>query len=236
MQKRRWRKNEKKLEKIPAWQLTKSQKQERSDGWMKQGIRVEKFIFASLMNSCHLKNSELGPRYQKYKGRVVLRGDIVKDDSGSHAVFTEQGSSASQMTAAKVMDVFPRLPGCSGQAADAVSACTQVKNGRCTLLKNPKSECPDIWIRLRKHKWPKSWSSMEDPVVPLERNLYGHPLAGLLWERQFEKVLLEHGREKFQIGNVYSYTAKRDSSYLCMWTISNWLAQHKISIRLGRFS
>ena len=29
---------------------------------------------------------------------------------------------------------------------------------------------------------------MEDPVVPLERNLYGHPLAGLLWERQFEKI------------------------------------------------
>ena len=37
---------------------------------------------------------------------------------------------------------------------------------------------------------------MEDPVVPLERNLYGHPLAGLLWERQFEKVLLQHGWEK----------------------------------------
>ena len=36
----------------------------------------------------------------------------------------------------------------------------------------------------------------EDPVVLLERNLYGHPLAGLLWERQFEKVLLEHGWEK----------------------------------------
>ena len=30
---------------------------------------------------------------------------------------------------------------------------------------------------------------MEDPVVPLERNLYGHPLAGLLWERQFETRL-----------------------------------------------
>ena len=27
---------------------------------------------------------------------------------------------------------------------------------------------------------------MED--VPLERNLDGHPLAGLSWERQFEKV------------------------------------------------
>ena len=31
----------------------------------------------------------------------MLRGDIVTDDSGAYAVFTEQGSSASQMTAAK---------------------------------------------------------------------------------------------------------------------------------------
>ena len=61
------------------------------------------------------------------KGRVVLRRDIVKDDSGSYAVFTEQGSSASQMTAAKVMDIISRLPGCAGQAADATSAKTQVK-------------------------------------------------------------------------------------------------------------
>ena len=37
---------------------------------------------------------------------------------------------------------------------------------------------------------------MEDPVVPLERNLYGHLLAGLLWERQLEKILLQHGWEK----------------------------------------
>ena len=33
--------------------------------------------------------------------------------------FTEQGSSVSQMTAAKVMDVIARLPDCDGQAADA---------------------------------------------------------------------------------------------------------------------
>ena len=66
-------------------------------------------------------------KHQKYKGRVVLRGDIVKDNSGSYAVFTEQGSSASQMTAAKIMDIISRLPGCDGHAADAVSSYTQVK-------------------------------------------------------------------------------------------------------------
>ena len=156
-----------------------------------------KVHFASLMDICHLRNAELEAKHQKYKGRVVFRGDIVKDESGSYAVFTEQGSSASQMTAAKVMDIISRLPGCNGQAADAVSAYTQVKmEDAPKLLKIPKSECPDIWIRLPRHKWPKSWSSMEDPVVPLERNLYGHPLAGLLWERQFEKIPLKHGWEK----------------------------------------
>ena len=140
------------------------------------------------MDLCHLKNSELEPQYQKHKDRVVLRGDMVKDDSGSYAVFIE-GSSASQMTAAKVMDIISRLLGCAGQAADAVSAYTQVKmEDAPTLLKFSKSECPDIWIRLPKHKWAKSWSSMEDLVVLLERSLYGHPLAGRLWEKQFEKV------------------------------------------------
>ena len=57
----------------------------------------------------------------------MLRGDIVEDDPGACAVSTEQGSSASQLTAAKVMDVIARLPGCDGQSSDPVSAFSQVK-------------------------------------------------------------------------------------------------------------
>ena len=93
------------------------------------------------------------------------------------------------MTAAKIMDIISRLPGCDGRSIGSWKMLTK-------LLKIPKSECPDIWSRLPRHKWPKSWSSMEDPVVPLERNLYGHLLAGLLWERQFDKILLKYGWEK----------------------------------------
>ena len=55
----------------------------------KSGAKVH---YVSLMDMCHLKNVELEAKHQKYKGRVVLRGDFVKDDSGSYAVFTEQGS------------------------------------------------------------------------------------------------------------------------------------------------
>ena len=131
-----------KLEKISAWNLTKVRsKKEVIDEARTKGAKVH---FASLMNICQMKNAELEAKHQKYKGRVVLRGDIVKDDSGSYAVFTEQGSSASQMTSAKVMDIISRLPGCDGQAADAVSAYTQVKMEDAHKgLKIPKSECPD---------------------------------------------------------------------------------------------
>ena len=41
------------------------------------------------MDLCHFKDSELETQFQKYKGRVVLRDDIVKDDSGSYTVYTE---------------------------------------------------------------------------------------------------------------------------------------------------
>ena len=186
-----------KSEKISTWNLTKVRsKSEVIEEARTSGATVH---FASLTDICHLKNAELEAKHQKYKGPVVLRGDIVNYNSGSYAVFTEQGSSASEMTAAMILDIISRLLGCDGHAADGVSTYTQVKmEDAHKILKIPKSECPDIWIRLPRDKW----SSMEDPVVPLERNLYGHPLAGLLWERQFEKILLNMAGRKFQIGNV----------------------------------
>ena len=83
----------------------------------------------------------------------------------------------------KVVYLISRLLGCAGQAADVVSAYTQVKmEDAPKLSKIPKSECPDIWIRLPRHKWPKSWSSVEDPVVPLwkesVRSSFGRTVMG----------------------------------------------------------
>ena len=98
------------------------------------------------MDLCHFKNSELEPKFQKYNDRVVLREDVVKDDSGSYAVFTEQGSSASQMTAANVLD-------CAGQASHAVSAYAQVQmEDAPKLFKLSESDCPAIWIRSPRHR------------------------------------------------------------------------------------
>ena len=96
------------------------------------------------------------------------------------------------------------------------------RNGRCSeIIENSKNRSVQI-IGFVYHdtNGQKIWSSIEDPVISLERNLYGHPLAGLLWERQFEKILLKYGWEKrFPIGNA--------CSYLCMWMTSNWLERKK---------
>ena len=121
-----------KLEKISAWNLTKVRsKKEVINEARTSGAT---FHFASLMDICHLKIAELEAKHQKYKGRVVLRGDIVKDDSGSYAVFTEQGSSASQMTAAKVMDIISRLPWLRWTSSRRSIGLFPSKNGRCSLI------------------------------------------------------------------------------------------------------
>ena len=121
-----------KLEKTLAWDITKVRnKSEVIDEARTKGVKVH---FASLMDICHWKNAELEAKHQKYTGRVVLRGDIMKDDCGSYAIFTKQGSSASQMTAAKGMDIISRLPGCTGQAANAVICLFPGQNVRCSKI------------------------------------------------------------------------------------------------------
>ena len=56
--------------------MTKVRKKEVIDEARTSGAAVH---FASLMDICHLKNADLEAKHQ----RVVLRGDIVKDNSGS---------------------------------------------------------------------------------------------------------------------------------------------------------
>ena len=125
------------------------------------------------------------------------------------------------MTTATVMDVIAIQPDCDEKAAEAVSALSQVKmEDASKLLRISKSEYPDIWIRLLRHKWPKSWSNIEDPVVLLERNLPGHPLAG----------------PKYRLGNVYLFIGNKDSCYLFVWMTSQWLERDRIWRPCGRKS
>lgn len=149
------------------------------------------------MAPCHPKNAELSKTLQVYKGRIVFRGDNVKDETGHYAVFTDQGTSASYIAGTKMIDIVARSPGCVGQDADARSAFTQITIAEATGLLG--LDFPDTWIKLPKERWPDHWRSFPldyDPIVPLEGNLYGHPLAGLLWDKCSQEKIIACGFEK----------------------------------------
>ena len=69
----------KKFEAIPAWQLEKVKS--KKEVFWKHKETKKKVHFATLMDICHLKNAELVPNFRILLGRVVLRDDVVKDDS-----------------------------------------------------------------------------------------------------------------------------------------------------------
>ena len=76
-----------------------------------------------------------------------------------------------------------------------------------------ETECPSGWVRIPRDRRPKHWDTFDDPMVPLERNLYGHALARLPWERRLEEVLLQEGLEKYPAGNVFLFTDKPNSFF-----------------------
>jgi len=185
-----WNKLDNKL----TWDFSRVQPKQKVIADARQrGVPVH---FGDLMILCHIKHSELAEHLWRYKGRIVFRGDNVKDESGFLAVFSEQGASASHMAAAKFMDAIARLPACHGEVSDAIGAYHQVllAEGE-SLLNDHTTQFADTWITIPKSRQPASWANIEKPVVPLLRNLYGHPLAGLLWERHCRRAILKHGFE-----------------------------------------
>ena len=47
----------------------------------------QKIHLGDLNPICSIKNSEMDSKFHKYKGRITFRGDDVRDEDGSHAVF-----------------------------------------------------------------------------------------------------------------------------------------------------
>ena len=108
------------------------------------------------------------------------------------------------------------FPGMSGEGHYPLFRIHSGQGEWCLqMLELPDTECPTIRIRNRR---PKHWENIDDAMVPLERNLRGHPLAGLLWERRLQEVLFQEGWKKDPAGNVSIIADKLNSFYQCMWT------------------
>ena len=79
-----------------------------------------------------------------------------------------------------------------------------------------KSESPDLWVRIPRHRGPKSWSKIEDQVVPLERHTHFLAYCGKDSSRKFYWNL----DGKFPTENALVLIENKVYSYLYMWMTS----------------
>ena len=93
--------------------------------------------------------------FHKYKGRVVFGGNNVRDENGNLALFQEQGASASNMVAGKMLDAIARLPGYAGENSDAQKAYTQA------ILADFEGDS-ETWLEIPRDQWPKSWFAADE--------------------------------------------------------------------------
>ena len=61
---------------------------------------------------------------------------------------------------------------------------------------SPNQKFVETWVSLPFNRRPKHWDSIDQPVCLLKLNLYGHPLAGLLWEKHCQKAIFRAGFER----------------------------------------
>ena len=129
------------------------------------GIIVEK----------HSQLSEEDPR-RKYKGRGVVLGNQIKNQTSDAALFQDLGNSPAIFEASRWADFLRCLDGWDVQMADAAQAYIHA-----TLLGTP------CWIELPAEAVPEDdkgrWNQFKRPVVRLVKALYGHPDAGTFWEQ-----------------------------------------------------
>lgn len=160
-------------------------------------VEIKKPVhFGNLRPLCHGKHSELPKHLRSYKGRVVFRGDLVKDIDGYYAVLSEQGTSSSHMAATRFIDAIARLPGCDGEDPDAMSAYTQVKLDNVSRFLGKGCQFIDTWVSLPRHLVPKELQHLDKPVCPLKPNLYRHKLAGRAWQKNLRMLSLESSNLK----------------------------------------
>ena len=127
-----WKKNGKNLRKYRHGSWRKSEtKMKRS---LKQGIRVMLYTLRRSWTFV-IKSSEVEPQFQKYKGRVVLRGDIVRSIYWTKIIsFTSDGCKSDwrKIKATRMRRTSSRCSICLHPG----------QNGRCTIfIKDPK-----VWM------------------------------------------------------------------------------------------
>lgn len=110
-----------------VWGLNTEEGEVREyDSVRTQVVRLNKQVhFGRTFGFVVIKQSELKAIFWLPKRRVVFIGNTVADQSGFAALFSEQRSSSSHLTAVNLLDAIGHMPEMKIENADAIGAYTQ---------------------------------------------------------------------------------------------------------------
>ena len=131
------------------------------------GISVH---IASLHTLCGIKRWEQPAEQHKYKGRIVYRGDLIRNESDELVLYADTAATPTALVALNLALFFGSCEHNSISLSDAIQA----------FLQAPLEE--ETWVLVPFGLWLDSWKSKYSKgtklVVRLLKSLYGHPLAG----------------------------------------------------------
>ena len=192
-----------------------SQKQKWGDRWSKEWgqNRTLRIVDGSLSS----QEFGVGATVSKHKGWVVLRGDTVKDDPGSYAVFTEQGSSASQNDGYKSNGYHVHIARLRRRSSWRSIGLHPGQCGRRTII------IENSQIGMSRHMDSSTTTTSgqnHGPAGKTQSFLLSEICTVILWQDYHGKGNLRKSYwntvgKRFRIGNAYSLTEKRDYSHQC---------------------
>ena len=157
----------------------------------------------------------------------------MKDDSGSYAVKDHQHLKWQPQ---KSWTLFQDYQDAQDKQQTQYSLTSRSK-WKCTdVIENSK-------VRMSRYSDTSTRTQMANIIVQYGRpscsswaesvrSSFGRTVMGTaMWESSIKTRL----GKRFQIVNVCSLTEKKDDSYLCMWTISNWLGKSGTLVPHGKF-
>ena len=123
------------------------------------------------------------PAEWSIKARIVLRGDAVRDEDNQAAVFDELAASApTSLGGLNLVIAFGLLDGHACSTSDCIKAYVQ---------SSLDPSCP-TYVLLPAELVPDYARHIHQPVAPLIRSLYGHPLASASWQNHLSNILSTH--------------------------------------------
>ena len=158
------------------------------------------------------------------------------DVSGSYSVFTEQGSSASLMTAAKDHGYHFQIAWLRCTSSRRSIGVYPSENGRCSqIVENSKIGVSRhfgfVYHDTNGQNHGAVWKTQSFFLSGICTVIFWQDYNGKeIWENPFTTRL----GEGFQLGMVIR-TLKKEFYYLSIWMTLNWLARNETLIRCGKY-